>query len=251
LSAESSDTASSLDDYLDLLEALNGLGVEFVVIGGCAVGAYARLLGQTVFSRDLDLFVTHRALESVVADGAAIGIRTEKLPSPRTVPVALLSWRGREINLITGTEGLPPPDVEARAAREFRVGAGRDITVLIADPFDLLRNKLAVNRPKDQPHIVLLRSFIDEEVVQAFREQEEPRARIGPAERLLEVTGTKALEETLAARLVLLARHPADFRFLAHRLPTQSMVQELVARSLPDEVRATVERIARSRGFAT
>jgi hypothetical protein len=54
--AESADTASSLEDYLDLLEGLSDLGVEFVVIGGCAVGAYSRLIGEAVFSRDLDLF---------------------------------------------------------------------------------------------------------------------------------------------------------------------------------------------------
>jgi hypothetical protein len=34
---------------------------------------------------------------------------------------------------------------------------------LIADPFDLLRNKVSVNRPKDQPHIAILRRFLDEE----------------------------------------------------------------------------------------
>jgi hypothetical protein len=248
--AESSDSASALEDYLDLLEALSGLGVEFVVIGGCAVGAYARLLGETVFSGDLDLFVTQRALEAVVADGAVMGVRIEKLPSPRTVPVALLAWRGREINLITATDGLPPPDVEARAAREFQLGAGRNLMVLIADPFDLLRNKLAVNRPKDQPHIALLRRFIDEEVVNAFMVQTEPRARIGPAERLLEVLGTQTLEETLAVRLAPLASQPADFRFLAHRAPTLSILRELVSRSPAGDTRATIERIARSRGFA-
>jgi hypothetical protein len=249
--AESADTASSLEDYLDLLEVLSGLGVEFVVIGGCAVGAYARLLGETVFSGDLDLFVTQRALEAVVADGAAIGVRIEKLPSPRSIPVALLGWRGREVNLITATDGLPPPDVEARAAREFQVGGGRDLTVLIADPFDLLRNKRAVNRPKDQSHIGLLRRFIDEEVVHAFVEHQEPRARIGPAERLLEVLGVQTLEETLALRLTPLAKYAADFRFLAHRAPTLSILQELLSRAPGDEVRATIERIARSRGFVT
>lgn len=53
VSAESADTASTLEDYLGLLEVLSRLGVDFVVIGGCAVGAYARLVGETVFSRDL------------------------------------------------------------------------------------------------------------------------------------------------------------------------------------------------------
>jgi hypothetical protein len=246
---ESPDPASPLDDYLDLLEVLGGLGIEFVVIGGCAVGAYARLLGETVFSNDLDLLVTQRALEAVVADAPAVGLQVQKLPSPRSVPVALLDWRGREVNLITGTEGLPPADVEARVAREFQLGGGRDLTILVADPFDLLRNKLAVHREKDRPHIAILRRFLDEEVVRAFVEQSEPRARIVPAERLLEVLGTQTLEEPLAARLVPLARTGADFRFLAHRAPTPSLVLQLLAAVPSEDVRATVERIARGRGL--
>ena len=74
---------------------------------------------------------------------------------------------------------------------------------------------------------------------------------IGPAERLLEVLGAQILDETLAVRLTPLAKHAADFRFLAHRVPTHSMLRELVSRSPGDDVRATIERIARSPGFAT
>ena len=56
--AETQKNPSSIDDYLDLFGLLAGLGIEFVVIGGCAVGAYARLLGEQVLSADLDLLVT-------------------------------------------------------------------------------------------------------------------------------------------------------------------------------------------------
>jgi len=146
--AETQKTPSTIDDYLDLFGALAGLGIEFVVIGGCAVGAYARLLGEQVLSADVDLLVTWRALESVVADAGAIGAHVQKMPQPRNVPVALLEWRGREVNLITSSSGLPPPDVAARAARGFRLGRGSDLTVLIADPFDLLAGEIraAVDR---------------------------------------------------------------------------------------------------------
>jgi len=57
---ETEETASALEDYLELLEALARFGVELVVIGGCAVGAYARLIGEAVFSADLDVLVTDR-----------------------------------------------------------------------------------------------------------------------------------------------------------------------------------------------
>jgi hypothetical protein len=36
---ETPPTASPLDDYLDLLQALAEHGIEYVVIGGCAVAA--------------------------------------------------------------------------------------------------------------------------------------------------------------------------------------------------------------------
>lgn len=245
---ESPKATSSVEDYVALFEALAALGVEFVVIGGCAVGAYARLVGEEIVSGDLDLLVTWTSLEMVVAEGSTFGARIEKRPQPRSVPVALLEWRGREVNLLTGSSGLPPPDVAARAAREFHIGGGLDMPVLIADPFDLLRNKLAVNRPKDQPHIAVLRRFLDEEAVKGFAQEAEPRARISAAERLLEVLGVQNLEEGLAVRLVALAKTAADFRFLAHRAPAH-LLPELRGRAPSDELRRAVERIARSRGF--
>jgi hypothetical protein len=245
---ESSQAASSIEDYLDLFETLAGLGMEFVVIGGCVVGAYARLMGEEVLSADLDLLVTWRTLEAIVADGGVLALVVQKMPEPRTVPVALLEWRGREINLLTGSTGLPSPDVAARAAREFQLGAGTHARVLIADPFDLLRNKLAVNRPKDQAHIAILRRFLDEEAVRGMAEEEEPRARISAAERLLEVLGAQTLDEALATRLLPLARTPADFRFLARRAPV-SLVERLVASAPSGALREAVERIARHRGI--
>jgi hypothetical protein len=54
---ETPQAASSVEDYVELFQILAGLGTEFVVIGGCAVGAYARLVGERVFSADLDLLV--------------------------------------------------------------------------------------------------------------------------------------------------------------------------------------------------
>jgi hypothetical protein len=95
--AETPKTPSSVDDYVDLFGELAGLGIEFVVIGGCAVGAYARLLGEQVLSGDLDLLVTSRSLEAVVAEASTIGAQVRKMPQPRSVPVALLEWRGKEI----------------------------------------------------------------------------------------------------------------------------------------------------------
>lgn len=243
---ETEKAASALEDYVELFDALARFGIELVVIGGCAVGAYARLVGETVFSADLDILVTERTLESMIEDSGALGLEVEKLPRPRNVPVAVFRWRGHEVNALTASEGLAPADIEARTARELELGHTR---VLIADPFDLLRNKLAVNRPKDQPHIALLRRFLDEEAVHGFVHEIAPRDRIGPAERLLTVLGAQTLAESLGARLVPLAREPADFRFLAHRLPTRALLDALLARAPSEDVGRFVESIAGRRGL--
>lgn len=245
----SAQATSPLVDYLELFEALASLGLEVVVIGGCAVGAYARLLGEAVHSNDLDLFVTRQCLDLILNESEALSLRLERMAAAREVPVTVLHWKTREINLLTATEGLAAPDVEARTAREFLVSESASTAVLVVDPFDLLRNKLAINRPKDAPHIALLRRFLEAEVVHGFQYEEEPRARIGAAERLLEVLDRRALDEALSARLVPLARLGADFRFLAHRLPTAALVSELAARAPDEETRAAVARIAITRGW--
>ena len=134
------------------------------MIGGCAVGAYARLLGETILSTDLELLLTRRGLELVIDESEALGLRVESLATAWQVPVTVLRWKGREINLLAATDGLAAPDVEARSAREFRLSSDVDVAILIVDPFDLLRNKLAVNRPKDLPHIQALRRFLDAEI---------------------------------------------------------------------------------------
>jgi hypothetical protein len=105
---------------------------------------------------------------------------------------------------------------------------------------------MSVNRPKDQPHIAILRRFLDEEVVAALAQETEPRARLGAAERLLDVLGRRTLDEALAKRLVPLATTPADFKFLAHRAPARFM-RELMDRAPSDDVRWAVQRIAQSR----
>jgi hypothetical protein len=122
------ENARSLADFVQFLRLLNDAGVEYVVIGGCAVGAYAM--------------------------------------------VAVLRFQGQEINLLTETFGLPAFDTVVREAREFRLEQAQGLEVPLADPFMLLANKLAIRRERDRPHIDLLRAFIDEEIVDSFRREE-------------------------------------------------------------------------------
>lgn len=133
--------------------------------------------------------------------------------------------------MLTSSPGLPPPETEARVAREFELHQQPGFSVLLADPFDLLANKLAVDRPKDRPHVELLHRFLAEEIVFAFREEDDPRQRLAPARQWLRTTGAHRLEEALGERLLPLARMPAEFRFLTQRLATAAQVEALLARA--------------------
>lgn len=219
MSAPDPQKALSLGDFADFLAALATEGVEVIVIGGCAVGAYANLLGETVVSGDLDVLISRDALETVLDAATKAGAVVHKRPQPRSVPVAVLEWHGKDVNVLMAAAALAPAEVEVRLAREFHLRGTPSVPVLVVDPYQLLRDKLACNRPKDQPHIEILRRFLEEEAVHAFETESDPRQRLASPRRLIEVLGSKALPEPLARRLIPIAKIGSDFRFLAHRVP--------------------------------
>ncbi|MSP59021.1 MAG: hypothetical protein EXR72_01550 [Myxococcales bacterium] len=233
MSTEGEEKTHSLVDFGGFFELLTREGIESLVIGGCAVGAYAHLIGETVLSRDLDLFTDHSTLERIVDAARRDGARIRKLPRPRSIQVAVFDWREKEINVLTASVGLPGPATAARVAREFLLPGRCDLPILVADPFDLLANKLSVDRPKDRPHALVLRRFIEEEVVEAFVSAVDPRARIAPARRLLAATRARMLDEALSDRLLPLARTAPDFRFLMDCIPLARQAEALLALAPP------------------
>lgn len=243
-------TAHDLNDFARFLRLLLEEGFELTVIGGCAVGGYARLMGEELRSADLDFLMTQESLTELLTWAPTHGIRVVKRPQPRNIPVAFLETPdGKEVNALTASTGLPKPEIVHRTARRFVLSAHGGLEVPLADPFDLLANKLAVSRDKDRPHIEILRRFVAAEAVEAFAGEDDPRARLAPARRLLEVSGSKTLPDALAERLIDLARTPADFRFLAGRVPTRKQVARLVDRC-GAPVRPQLEPILASRSFA-
>ena len=240
-------TPRGLDDFAEILRRLDDEGFEFAVIGGCAVGAYARLRGETVFSADLDLYTTSDTLYDILRWAPRHNVRVVKRPRPRALQVAVLDWTGRELNLLSETTALPAPEVVVRSARELML-LGSDIEVPIADPYDLLANKLAVDRPKDRAHAEVLRRFIEEEIVAVFGEARSTRQRIAVARRYLEVMGADTLQEPLAARLVPLADHPAIRRFLVHRVPSNNLARSIIATAHDSEEQEALKALLRTRG---
>lgn len=239
-----------LTDFAALLRALNDQGFPYVVIGGCAVGAYAELLGEKVPSVDLDLYTDPRTLETVLSWASQNGLKVLKRPQPRSPPVAVLDWQGLELNIVTDSFGLPDPSVALRVAHVFELSKHGGLEVMVADPLDLLRNKLAVNRPKDRPHIEILREFVEKEAVEAFEKETSPRARILPARQYLDVIGSRTLPEGLAARLMPLARTRVEFRFLLGTVPTEAEARAALERARTAlEDTADLEAILAARRF--
>jgi len=243
-------SAHTLETYFGLLRRLDDAGFETVVIGGCAVGAYARSIGATIISQDLALLATQATLESILSDAAALNVSVEKWPQPRTVPVAVLRWNGLEINILTASDGFSTADVEAQVAREFKLLPTDPFCALVVDPFDLLRNKLAVRRPKDEPHIEILKAYIDEEVVGHFQSGAPARERLSPVARYLDVLGSAILPRGLAQRLIPLARELSDYRMLAHRIPLELSLA-LKGYVAGESNRSAVEKVLTARGIST
>lgn len=243
----SEDKTRTVEDFAELLAALEEEGFEYAVIGGCAVGAYAHLRGEIVLTMDLDIIAPASVLDEILDWAPKHGLTVKKRPQPRSIPTAFLTWNDKEINILSYSHGLPPPEDTIRAARIFELRSCHGAQVLIADCYHLLENKLNVNRPKDQPHIEILRRFIEEEIVAAFEAERDPRARLNPARNLLRITKSRFLTEALAARLIPLARTAPDLRFLANTVATEAQARALLEKSksipgLAEEVAAIVKR---------
>lgn len=239
--ATADDSLHTLRDFLGFLSGLQEQGLEYSVIGGMAVGAYAALMKQQSMSRDLDILTTSQTLNAALDWAATCGMIIRKRPQPRTIPVAFVEWEGHEINILTGSLGLPEPEAVFRTARYFHLNP--ELAVPVADPFDLLRNKLRVNRPKDQPHIAILLDFVSEEAKTAFESQTDPRKRLFPARELLRVTGAKVLAPELAAALLERAFTRADYNFLVMASPDPGAVLE----KAPQEWQADLQGLLKHR----
>ncbi len=211
----------SLEDYVEFLTALSDEGVPFTVIGGAAVGAYARLLNETVLSADLDILLEVDQLDELMSLAPKLGAKLEERPRERSVPVAFLRWRGLEVNALTASAGFPLTSSVIHTSREFEISNDGKF-VPIADPLNLLANKLAVRRPKDLPHIEILRRFIKEECVeQLSRAELPPRRRLAATKRYLDVEEWKSIPTDLFRRLAKVALDAPSRRFLVSHAPTR------------------------------
>lgn len=244
----SREATHDLNAFGALLQRIEAAGFTVAVVGGCAVGAYAHLCGVANLSADLDLCLAPRDLNDFIAWALSEGLKLEQRPVPRAIQVAMFSWNGISVDVLLEVEAMPPAPLVFSRAREFTLSSS-GATVLVADPFDLLANKLAVRRDKDLPHIDILRRFVDEEIVTCFAEETSGRRRIEPARRLLEVLQTSLLPAELIERMWPHARDALGRRFLASTCPDLIRARSLVAEAETEAERQVLEQIlARRQG---
>lgn len=141
-------------DFRDLLAEFVRCGVEFVLIGGYAVGVHAKPRA----TKDLDLLVSAkgdnlervaRALRSFGAPSAVVEAARHLGPSE----VVYLGVPPVRIDILISADGI---DSEAAIARGQIVDLAPDLKVPVIALEDLIDNKRAAGRPQDLADVALL-----------------------------------------------------------------------------------------------
>jgi hypothetical protein len=221
----------TLDDFVEFLALVSAAGIPFSIIGGCAVGVYARKLGQTIFSNDVDLCTTVDNLNQIIQLARANTplLTVAKLPQPRGIQVAVLHWdHSLEINVLTGSEGLPPVDVLLERSSEYKLPSRQELSLKIADPCHLLTNKRRINRAKDAPHIPILEQFIRVRAISEFRNPvNTPRDKINFVRDYLESTRQPSLSDEDASHLIPHINDPSLRAYLMSVVSSDGLAAQL------------------------
>lgn len=141
-------------DFKDMLSCLKGEGVEFIVVGAYALAAH----GLPRATGDIDLWVGNssdnavKIMGALAKFGAPVSDLTEEdFTSPDAV--VQIGVEPCRIDLLTGIDG-----VEFDEAWDNKVSVTiDDLEIYVLSKSDLLRNKLAAGRDKDQGDIAWLK----------------------------------------------------------------------------------------------
>ncbi len=132
------------DDYLDMVDALNKHGVEFVILGAYAVTYY----GSPRLTEDIDFLIrptagnTRKLRAALKEFGSPVVIEGECFNPDEVIQIGVKPVRVDIIAAVTGvsTEAIWKHRVPGRFG-------GRAVSYISYDL--LLQNKLATGRPKD------------------------------------------------------------------------------------------------------
>lgn len=141
------------EDFRDMLSALSEAGAEYLVVGAYALAAH----GRPRATGDLDLWIrptpenAERVWRALAAFGAPLqDVTREDLSQPDLV--LQIGVAPRRIDLLTSVTG-----VEFEEAWERRIAAQiPSMSVPVIGREDLIRNKRALDRPRDRADLALL-----------------------------------------------------------------------------------------------
>lgn len=147
-------------DFRDILSCLKDEGVEFIVVGAYALAAH----GFLRTTGDIDIWVrntpdnAHKIMRALARFGAPLAdLSAEDFLLPDWI--VQLGVEPCRIDLMTGVDGVTFE--EAWQRRSSIVIDELEISIL--SKADLLRNKLAIGRDKDQGDIAWLKRTLEPE----------------------------------------------------------------------------------------
>jgi hypothetical protein len=141
-------------DFRDMLSCLKGAGVEFIVVGAYALAAH----GRPRATGDIDIWVRNSSENAQKVIGALeeFGAPLSNLSAEDFTLPDLIVQLGIEpcrIDLLTGVDGLDFDD----AWRNKLALTLDGLEIFVLSRGDLLKNKIAAGRAKDQGDIAWLR----------------------------------------------------------------------------------------------
>jgi hypothetical protein len=134
-------------DFRDFLAALDRAGVEFLIVGGYAVGFHDR----PRYTKDIDILVsTAPANRARLVDAlTAFGAPRDVVDAASTQAATEVLWMGQPPNRIDILAGIDAVDFDAAYSRRVVCDwAGVPVHVIGID--DLVANKRATNRDQDR-----------------------------------------------------------------------------------------------------
>lgn len=141
-------------DFKDMLSCLKDERVEFIIVGAYALAAH----GFPRATGDIDIWVRNspenarKLLRALAKFGAPTSNLTDKDFTAQDA-VFQIGIEPSRIDILTGIDG-----VEFEQARLNRVGVAiDDLEIFVLSKADMLKNKLAAGRDKDQADIVWLK----------------------------------------------------------------------------------------------
>jgi hypothetical protein len=147
-----------LKDQRELLDAFNAHGVEYVVVGGHAVGAY----GEPRLTKDLDILIRgtkengERVFRALAAYGAPIADYQPSDFFDRPGQVIQFGVPPNRIDILQSISGVPTEDIWRDHTQKLLPGG---ITANLISLEHLIQNKQAAGRLQDLADVEKLQQY--------------------------------------------------------------------------------------------